>query len=187
MHYLAVHLLTSLMFMGVLAILYGLVGTLNMADIAQKLAVLPEHDRALFHVGSAILAVAFLTKAAAWPLNAWLVPAYGAAAAPVAALFVLMTKVGIYALLRLWTLVFSDTAGASAQFGGVVLVVAGLATLGFGMLALLAAIRLERIVAASILVSSGTLLAALGLHSPALSTAALYYLASATLAAGALF
>ena len=187
MHYLAANLLASLMFLVGLAILYGIVGTLNMADLAQKLAAVPEHDRGLLHVGTAILAIAFLVKAAIWPLNAWLVPAYAAAAAPVAALFVLMTKMGVYALVRLWTLIYSAEAGVSAYFGSGVLVAGGLVTLAFGAFGLLASIRLERIAAASILVSSGTLLAALGLHSVALGGAALYYLASATLAGGALF
>src|SRR3546814_3428029 len=88
-----------------------------MADLADKATLVAEHDRGLLHVGAAILAVAFLIKAAVWPLNAWLVPAYSAASVPVAALFVLMTKVGFYALFRLWTLVFPAEAGLSAHFG----------------------------------------------------------------------
>ncbi len=56
--------------------------------------------------------MAFLIKAALWPLNFWLVPAYSAATAPVGALFALMTKVGVYVILRLWTLLFSPEAAA---------------------------------------------------------------------------
>ena len=161
MHYIAVNLLASSLFLIGLAVIYGVVGTLSMADVANKVALIPERDRGLLHAGAAILAVAFLIKAAVWPLNFWLVPAYTAASVPVAALFVLMTKVGFYALLRLWTLLFSTEAGVSAFFGGTVLLTAGLATLAFGAFGLLASIRLERIAAFSIVVSSGTLMAAL--------------------------
>lgn len=187
MHYIAVNLLASSLFLVGVAVLYGVAGTLSMADLADRAAQVPAGDRALLHVGAAILAVAFLIKAAVWPLNAWLVPAYSSAAVPVAALFVLMTKVGFYALFRLWTLIFSPAAGASAHFGGDALLYGGLLTLGFGTLGLLASVRLERIAAFSILVSSGTLLSAIGLHSVALGAAAVFYAASATLAAGLLF
>ncbi|KFN49925.1 monovalent cation/H+ antiporter subunit D [Arenimonas composti] len=187
LHYIAVNLMASALFLVGLAVLYGVTGTLNMADLADKAAAVPDGDRGLLHVGAAILAVAFLIKAAVWPLNAWLVPAYTAASMPVAALFVLMSKVGFYALFRLWTLVFSEAAGPSAHFGGAVLLYGGLCTLAFGTVGLLASIRLERIAAYSVLVSSGTLLAAIGLDAPALSAAALFYVASATIAVATLF
>lgn len=187
LHYIAVNLLASSLFLIGLAVLYGVAGTLSMADLADKLPLVPERDRGLLHASAAILSVAFLIKAAVWPLNAWLVPAYSAASTPVAAVFVLMTKVGFYAVLRLWTLLFSPAAGASALFGSDVLLVAGLLTLAFGTIGLLASIRLERIAAFSVIVTSGTLMAALGMHSTALVAAALFYLASATLSAGALF
>src|SRR3546814_11174387 len=93
-----------------------------------------------------------------------------------------MTKVGFYALFRLWTLVFPAEAGLSAHFGGTALLYGGLLTLTFGTVGLLASIRLERVAAYSVLVSSGTLLSALGMDSPALSAAAVFYLASTTLA-----
>src|SRR5690606_19769815 len=187
LHYIAVNLLASALFLAGLAVLYGVLGTLSMADVAAKLSLVPERDRGLLHTGFALLAVAFLVKAAIWPLNAWLVPAYTAASAPVAALFAVMTKVGIYALLRLGTLLFAEDVGPSAHFGGPVLLYGGLATLVFGALGLTASLRVERIAAFSIIVSSGTLLAALGMGTPAVTAAALYYMLSATLAVGALF
>jgi len=131
--------------------------------------------------------VAFLTKAAIWPLNFWLVPAYMAASAPVAAIFALMTKVGIYTLLRVWALLFSADAGASAQFGATVFVYAGLATIAFGILGLMASMRLGRIAGFSVVVSSGTLLSAIGFDVASVTAAALYYLLTATLAASTLF
>jgi multicomponent K+:H+ antiporter subunit D len=187
LHYLAVNLLASSLFLVGLAVLYGVMGTLSMADVAAKLPAVTGTDRGLLHAGAAILAVAFLTKAAIWPMNAWLVPAYTAASAPVGALFALMTKVGIYTVLRLWTLLFSDAAGPSAHFGAPVLIYGGLATIAFGVVGLMASLRLGHIAGFSIVVSSGTLLAAIGLDVAAVTSAALFYLLSATLAASALF
>ncbi|MGX1127461.1 monovalent cation/H+ antiporter subunit D [Pseudomonas sp. HLS-6 TE3448] len=187
LHYIAINLVASSLFLIGAAMLYGVTGTLNMADLAVKIPLVPEADRGLLHAGAAILAIAFLAKAGIWPLNFWLVPAYSAASAPVAALFAIMTKVGIYTVLRLWTLLFSGQAGDSSFFGGEWLVYGGLATLGCAALLILAAQRLERMASLSILVSAGTLLAAIGFGQPALTAAALFYLVSSTLALCALF
>ncbi len=187
LHYIAINLVASLLFLIGVAVLYGVTGTLNMADIAQKLPQVPASDRGLLHAGAAILAMAFLAKAAVWPLGFWLPAAYAAASAPAAALFAILTKVGIYALLRLWTLCFPADAGASGGFGGMALVLGGIATLGFGAIGMMASQRLARLVAFSVIASSGTLLAAFGLGKPDLAAAALFYLASSTLAGCALF
>ncbi len=186
LHYIAVNLLASSLFLIGLAVIYGVMGTLSMADVAAKLPLVPEHDRGLLRAGAAILAVAFLIKAAIWPLNGWLLPAYTATSAPVAALFALMTKVGLYVVLRLSTLFFWNQAGAGL-FGGPILLFGGLATLCFGATGLLASFRLGRIASFSIMVSSGTVLAAIGLGTPSVTSAALFYLMSATLAVSALF
>ncbi|QXH34227.1 monovalent cation/H+ antiporter subunit D [Pseudomonas muyukensis] len=187
LHYIAINLFASSLFLVGAAMLYGVTGTLNMADLALKVPLVPEADRGLLHAGAAILAIAFLAKAGIWPLNFWLVPAYSSASAPVAALFAIMTKVGLYAVLRLWSLLFSGQAGASAQFGGEWLVYGGLATLAVAAASILAAQRLERLAALSILVSAGTLMAAIGFGQAVLTGAALFYLASSTLALCALF
>jgi multicomponent K+:H+ antiporter subunit D len=187
LHYIAINLVASLLFLIGVAVLYGVTGTLNMADIAQKLPAVPDSDRGLLHAGAAILAIAFLAKAGLWPLNFWLPPAYAAASAPVAAVFAILTKVGVYAVLRLWTLCFPADAGASAGFGGGVLVWGGIATLAFGAVGMLASQQLARLAAFSIIASSGTLIAAIGFDAPALSGGALFYLASSTLAGCALF
>jgi multicomponent K+:H+ antiporter subunit D len=187
LHYIAVNLLASSLFLIGLAVLYGVMGTLSMADVADKMARVPAADRGLLHAGVSILAMAFLIKAAVWPLNAWLVPAYTATSVPVAALFVLMTKVGLYAVLRVWTLLFPAAADASAQFGAPVLLAGGLATLAFGTLGVLGSIRLDRIAAFSVIVSSGTLFAAFAIGAAPVSAAALFYLVGATLATSGLF
>ncbi|MGF6108788.1 monovalent cation/H+ antiporter subunit D [Pseudomonas frederiksbergensis] len=187
LHYISINLLASSLFLIGAALIYGVTGTLNMADLALKIPLVPEADRGLLHAGAAILAVAFLAKAGMWPLNFWLVPAYSAASAPVAAMFAIMTKVGVYTLLRLWTLLFSGQAGASAYFGGDWLIYGGMATIVCAAVAILAAQRLERMASLSILVSAGILLSAIGFAQPNLIGAALFYLVSSTLALSALF
>ena len=122
-----------------------------------------------------------------WPLNFWLVPAYSAATAPVGAVFALMTKVGVYVVLRLWTLLFSSEAGASALFGSTWLIVGGMLTMAFGGLGMLGSQRLTHIAGFAAVLSSGTLLAATGFGQNALTAGLLYYLPSSTLAVSALF
>ncbi|GLH54183.1 monovalent cation/H+ antiporter subunit D [Pseudomonas moraviensis] len=187
LHYISINLLASSLFLIGAALIYGVTGTLNMADLAMKIPLVPEADRGLLHAGAGILAVAFLAKAGMWPLNFWLVPAYSSASAPVAAMFAIMTKVGVYTLLRLWTLMFSGQAGASAFFGGDWLIYGGMATMACAGLAIIAAQRLERMASLSILVSAGILLSAIGFAQPNLIGAALFYLVSSTLALSALF
>ena len=187
LHYVSINLLASSLFLIGAALIYGVTGTLNMADLAMKIPLVPEADRGLLHAGAAILAVAFLAKAGMWPLNFWLVPAYSSASAPVAAMFAIMTKVGVYTLLRLWTLLFSGQAGASAYFGGDWLIYGGMATMLCAGVAIIAAQRLERMASLSILVSAGILLSAVGFAQPNLIGAALFYLVSSTLALSALF
>ena len=137
LHYIAMNLIASAVFLVGIAILYGVTGTLNLADMAQKIGAVPLADRGLLHAGVAILAVAFLAKAAMWPLGFWLTPAYAAASAPAAALFVVMTKVGVYAVIRISTLFFSGD-GVMEALGGDALVGGGLATLALAALGMLA-------------------------------------------------
>ena len=187
LHYIVVNLLASFLFLIGVALLYGVTGTLNMADIARKLPLVPREDLGLLHAAAAILAVAFLAKAALWPLNFWLPAAYSAASAPSAAMFAVLTKVGAYAVLRTWTLAFPSTAGFSAHFGSGLLVWGGVLTLALAALGMLRSQQLGRVAGYSIIMSSGMVIAAAGLDHPALTAGALFYLASSTLGAAALF
>ncbi|WP_077001775.1 monovalent cation/H+ antiporter subunit D [Variovorax sp. KK3] len=187
LHYVAINLAASSLFLIGAALLYGVTGTLNMADLGPRIAQLAPGDRGLAHAGAAILATAFFAKAGAWPLNFWLVPAYSAAVSPVGAVFALLTKLGVYTVLRLWSLMFAPDAGASAQYGQFVLVGIGLATLFVGALGIVGTQRLSNLAGFSVLVSAGTLLAAIGLGQPAVWAGALYYLLSSTLAVSAFF
>ncbi|WP_027015905.1 monovalent cation/H+ antiporter subunit D [Comamonas composti] len=187
LHYIAINLVASSLFLIGASMLYGLTGTLNMANLAQAIPQVGSADRGLLHAAAGILGTAFLIKAAMWPLNFWLVPAYSAATAPVGALFAIMTKVGIYVILRLWTLLFSAEAGPSALFGSAWLIAGGMLTMAFGAIGMLGSQRLTHIAGFAAILSSGTLLAAGGFGQNALMAGLLYYLPSSTLAVGSLF
>ncbi len=187
LHYVVVNLAASSLFLIGAALIYGVTGTLNMADLAARAASIADSDRGLLEAGAGILGIAFLIKAAMWPLGFWLPTTYAAAGAPVAALFVLMTKVGIYAILRLSTLAFGDGAGGSAGFGHSFLLYAGMASLAFGALGVLGSRSPARMAGYCVLVSSGTLLAAVGFASEGVTSGALYYLFTSTLAVSAFF
>jgi multicomponent K+:H+ antiporter subunit D len=187
LHYIAINLAASSLFLIGAAMLYGVTGTLNMADLGMRIMALDPADRGLVHAAAAILAVAFFAKAGAWPLNFWLVPAYSAAVSPVSAVFALLTKLGIYTILRLWTVMFAPDTGASAQMGQEVLLAIGLSTLFISALGITGTQRLSHLAGYAVLISAGTLLTAIGLGQPAVWAGALYYLLSSTLAASAFF
>src|SRR5690606_34478959 len=117
-------------------------------------------DRTLFDAGAWILGIAFLVKAGSWPLNSWLPGAYSVSVAPVAAGFAIMTKVGVYAVLRIGTLMSEDEAAAAIL--GEILYYVGLVTLVSGMIGMLATQHLRRLVAYSVIVSSGLMRASRG-------------------------
>lgn len=185
LHYIVVNLVASLLFLIGAAMIYGVTGTLNMADLVVRIAVLSAADRGLFEAGAAILGVAFLVKAGSWPLNFWLPSAYAAAGAPVAAVFSIMTKVGVYAVLRIGSLL--ALSNAPAPFAGHWLLAVGLATIVFGGVGMLSANQLSRLIGFAVIVSSGTVLAAVGLDAERLTAPALFYLLTSALATGAFF
>ena len=170
LHYIVINLAASLLFLIGVALIYGIAGTLNMADLAGRAAALAPDDRALLDAGAAILGIAFLVKAGSWPLNFWLPGAYSVALAPVAASFAMMTKVGFYAVLRIGTLMHEyETLGAALFYIGIL-------TLVTSMIGMLAAKHLARLVAFTVLMSMGILLASLGLRIEALTAPTLFYL-----------
>ena len=186
-HYIAVNLAASSLFLIGVSIIYGATGTLNMADLASRVTSLATTDRMLLHTGAAVLGTAFLVKAGMWPLCFWLPGTYPVVATPVAAMFSIMTKVGVYVILRLWLLVFGAEAGLSAHFGQGWLLAGGIATVVFGCIGLLASQDLPRLASFSVIVSSGTLLAVMTMDNAAVTGGALFYLVSSTLAVCALF
>lgn len=187
LHYIVINLAASSLFLIGVALIYGVTGTLNMADLALKVPHVPQADRMLLHAGGALLGIAFLVKAGMWPLCFWLPTTYTAAAAPVAAAFAILSKVGIYILLRLSLLLFGEGAGASAGFGAGWLLAGGLVTLAFGGIGMLSSQSMGRLAGFSIITSSGTLLAAVGLANASVTSGALFYMVSSTLAVAAFF
>ncbi len=185
LHYIAVNLTGSFLFLIGVSMIYGMTGTLNMADLAQRIMLLDAADRSLFEAGAAILGVAFFIKAGIWPLSFWLPAAYSTASAPVGAVFALMTKVGVYAIVRIGTLLASGDEQTS--FIDVGLFYGGAATVAYGVIGVLAAQHLGRLVAYSVIASSGLLLMSLGLRNEALTAPILFYLASSVLATAAFF
>jgi multicomponent K+:H+ antiporter subunit D len=181
MHYIVVNLLGSLLFLIGIALIYGVTGTLNMADLAGRAAALSGEDRALFDSGAAVMGVAFLVKAGSWPLNFWLPGAYSIAHAPVGSIFALMTKVGLYSILRVGTILGEDETLAAA------LLYLGLATLISATIGILAAKHLARLVSFSVLVSMGILLAAFGLRIEALTGPVIFYMVVSVLTTSTFF
>ncbi|NYT78866.1 monovalent cation/H+ antiporter subunit D [Alcaligenaceae bacterium] len=185
MHYIVVNLVASFLLLISIALIYGITGTLNMAELAIRAGLLEGGQRQLFETGAAILGIALLIKAAAWPLNFWLPAAYANASPPVGGIFAIMTKVGIYALVRIGSLLLPT--GAPAAFGGEWMFPLGMATMAFGAIGLLAAPQIERQAGYCVIMSSGTLLAALGMPGVTLTGPALFYLIVSVLTMGAFF
>ena len=183
--YVALNLAGSALFLIALGMLYGTLGTLNLADIAQRLQTLNDNF-ALARLACILLITVFALKAALLPLSFWLPRAYAAAGAPVAALFVIMTKVGIVSILRVQAIAFAPAAATADLLDGWLLPLA-LATVLFAALGALAAPRLRDLTAWLVLASAGTLLVAPVFPQAAVSTAALYYLIQSTFVAAALF
>jgi len=183
LHYIAVNLVASLIFLIGSAMVFGATGSLNLAEIAVRAETLQGFAQPALYVGLALLGLVFLVKAGMWPLCLWLVPAYSAAAGPVAAVFAMLSKVGIYSLLRLALLLPGD----GAAFGSVVIFIGGAATLAFASIGVLASQSMKRASAYFILMSSGTLLAAFGISVPGGTAGALFYLLSSTLTVSAFF
>jgi multicomponent K+:H+ antiporter subunit D len=185
LHYIVVNLVASFLFLIGVAMIYGMTGTLNMADLAGRIVLLGAEDRALFETGAAILGVAFLIKAAIWPLNFWLPATYTAANSPTGAVFSLMTKVGVYAVLRVGTLLAAGSEQTS--FIDVGLFYGGAATIAYAVVGMLASHQLGRIVSYCVVASTGLVFMALGLRIDALTAPVMLYLASSILATSAFF
>jgi multicomponent K+:H+ antiporter subunit D len=185
--YVVYNLAGSTLFLFALGVVYATLGTLNMADMAERAAVLPEGDTALLRVAAALLLVVFLVKGALIPVHFWLPNTYALAPAPVAALFAIMTKVGAYAVIRVWTLVFPEDLASAGDIAATVLIPGGLITLMVGMVGVLAGGTLARVAAFAGVASMGTLFLTVGAFTPEAMAAALYYLVHSTLAAAILF
>ncbi|WP_198320752.1 monovalent cation/H+ antiporter subunit D [Azohydromonas aeria] len=187
LHYVALNLAASVLFLIGVALIYAGTGTLNLADLALRVPQATGTDAALLQAGALILVAVFGFKAALVPLSLWLPATYAAASAPVAALFALMTKVGVYAMWRVHGVAFGASAGESALLAQPLLLPLALLTCALGVAGALAAHSLARLVAWLNVASVGTILAGLGLYGSGAWAAALYYLPGSTLVVALLF
>ncbi len=168
MTYVVISLLASALFITSLALLYAATGTMNMADLAQRMAELPTGVRSAFAV---LLVAVFGIKAGLFPLFSWLPDSYPTAPSPVTAVFAgLLTKVGVYALIRTQTLLFP----AESRPGALLLVVAGL-TMVIGVLGAIAQDDVKRVLSFNIISHIGYMVMGLGLFSIAGLAAAIFY------------
>lgn len=184
-HYVTINLLASALFLLGLGMIYGSVGSLNMADVGRLVSTLDGDQHKLAIAGGLLLFVVFGIKAAMLPVGFWLPKTYAVASTPVAAIFTIMTKVGIYAILRVNGTVFDD-AMAQNIFKNCLMII-GLITSFYGVIGALGADRLRRFVGFMVLSSIGTLLIAIAMFNTEAWAAALYYLVHSTLIAAAFY
>ena len=184
--YVVVNLVGSSLFLVAVSLLYGITGTLNLADLALKAGSVPPESAGLLRAAGLMLLVVFAIKAAIVPLGYWLPGAYASAPAPASALFALMTKVGVYAVLRVGSVAFGPDGGALALLGRDALFVLAIATIAVAALGCGAARRLGSLAAFLVMLSAGTLVAAVAAGATTVP-GALYYAAHSTLAGALLF
>jgi len=185
--YVAFNLVGSTLFLFALGLLYGVTGTLNMADLAVKLPSLPEGDAALLRVAAVMLIMVFAIKGALVPLQFWLPGTYANAPGVVAAMFAVMTKVGAYATLRFGAMVFPGDLPATTDLLSSLILPAGLVTLVVGAVGVLGATTLPRLAAFGGIASMGTAFIAIAAFTPETTAAALYYILHSTLATATMF
>ncbi|ATS23627.1 monovalent cation/H+ antiporter subunit D [Xanthomonas phaseoli pv. phaseoli] len=185
LHYVVFNVCASTLFLIALGLLFGVFGTLNMAELSQRIADLPAQDVPLAKATLGLLLLVFCSKAALLPLYLWLPETYSRAPAAVAALFAVMTKVGLYAVLRVSSLWFG--AGALQGFGRHALLWLGIATLLMAAFGVMAASRLRVMVSYLVVFSAATLFIAFSLDDAGALGAGLYYLPHSSFVAAALF
>ena len=187
LQYVVFNLLGSTLFLFALGTIYATTGTLNMADLAVRVSEIPQSDIALIRVGAVLLLTVFAIKAALLPLHFWLPETYAEAPAPVTALFAIMTKVGAYAILRVFTLIFGPDLPDIADVVEPLLLGAALITITIGMIGVLGSNRLGRLAAFAVIGSMGTVFIGMSSFTPETTTATLYYILHSTLSTALLF
>ncbi|WP_413354740.1 Na+/H+ antiporter subunit D [Microbacterium sp. 1P06AB] len=166
--YIVVSLVSSILFLAAIAAIYGALGTVNMAQLADRMGELPDEVQLVLHL---MLLLAFSIKAAVFPLSFWLPDSYPTAPAPVTAVFAgLLTKVGVYAMIRTETQIFRDN-----DVNQLLLIVA-LATMIVGILGAVAQAELKRILSFTLVSHIGYMVFGLAIATPASLGATIYYM-----------
>ncbi|HEY8515488.1 MAG TPA: Na+/H+ antiporter subunit D [Candidatus Binatia bacterium] len=169
--YVTINLVASALFLAAVGMLYGVVGTLNMADLAERVRLAPQSP--LLTTIALLFLVAFGIKAAVFPLFFWLPASYHTPPVAVSAIFAgLLTKVGVYALIRVFTLVFvQDTAYTH----GIILALSGL-TMVTGVLGAVAQNEFRRVLSFHIVSQIGYMILGLGLFTTAGLAGSIFYI-----------
>ena len=166
--YIVVSLVSSILFLAAIAMIYGALGTVNMAQISERMTELPPDTQLLLHL---MLLLAFSIKAAVFPLSFWLPDSYPTAPAPVTAVFAgLLTKVGVYALIRTETQLFAESDV------NLLLMIVALATMIVGVLGAVAQAELKRILSFTLVSHIGYMVFGLAIATPAAIGATIYYM-----------
>lgn len=166
--YIVVSLVSSILFLASIAMIYGALGTVNMVQISERMGELPQETQLVLHL---MLLLAFSIKAAVFPLSFWLPDSYPTAPAPVTAVFAgLLTKVGVYAIIRTETELFLQN---DVNF---LLMVVALATMIVGVLGAVAQAELKRILSFTLVSHIGYMIFGLAIATPAAIGATIYYM-----------
>lgn len=183
--YVVLNLMASALFLAGLGILYGMAGTLNMADLGVKFATLSSgSSRGLVTVLGMMFLVAFGIKSAVFPLFSWLPASYHTPPVTITALFSgLLTKVGAYAILRVFTLIFVQDAEFTHTL---ILIIAGF-TMVTGVLGAVAQYDVRRLLSFHIISQIGYVMMGLGLFSPLALAGAVYFIVHVAVAKATLF
>lgn len=167
--YVIVSVVSSIVFLAAIALVYAATGTVNLAQLSQRLNELPEAVALILQL---ILLVGFAIKAAVFPLSAWLPDSYPTAPAPVTAVFAgLLTKVGIYAIIRTQTLLFPDSPLSD------LLMWAALLTMIVGVLGAVAQSDIKRVLSFTLVSHIGYMVFGIALATDAGLSAAIFYVA----------
>lgn len=169
--YLILNMISSTIFVIALAMLYGMTGTLNMADLAQKIATI--EDQSLITVCAMIFLIVFGLKGAIFPLYFWLPRTYVEAPTPVAAMFGgVLTKVGVYAMVRVFTLIFVG----NVSYTHMIILWISAFTMLLGVFAALSQMHFKRILSMHIISQVGYMVMGLGLFTPLSIAGTVFYL-----------
>lgn len=180
--YVAINLISTVLLLTAIGLLYGLTGTLNMADLSMRVPLV--ENQALVTVVAVLFLIAFGIKAAVFPLYFWLPASYHTLPISVTAVFAaLMTKVGIYALIRTFTLVFPG----EHSIIDTTLLALGLVTMVLGVFGAMTHSDVRRILAFHVIGSIGFMLLGLGLGSALAMGAAIFYMVHGILIKALLF
>ncbi|APS38341.1 MULTISPECIES: proton-conducting transporter membrane subunit [Salegentibacter] len=168
--YFTLNFLASMIFLTAIAVLYGLTGSLNMADLANKVAAV--ENRALVEITAILFLIGFGIKSAIFPLYFWLPASYHTPPSAVSAIFGgLLTKVGVYALIRVFTLIFVDDV-----FLDQILLVLAIFTLFSGALGALVQNNIRKVFSYLIICHIGYMIIGLGMFTEVAIAGAIFYL-----------